>query len=274
VRLAASAKLHGHWSPSQLTVFTGADQLWVFDRKYYVLLIGMLFTWGVLFVNLIRARGPRRVFRSMPFQFFIMSAGGVMILPSTILIPGFLHSLVYVAERMSLGVAVCVCALLARARPRLFDRYAMAFLVALFFCFLWVDERALNGFEDRLRGAVATLDPGQRVVNVVDQPGLRVNAVTHMIDRVCIGHCYSYANYEPSTAQFRVRAVSPNPYVVSRYADSWALQTGTYSVKPEDEPLFAVDLAEPGQLAVKPLKSGTMSGGAYWEVLPHLLPAL
>ena len=150
-----------------------------------------------------------------------MSAGGVLILPATVFIPGFLHALAYIAERMSLGVGICVCALLAAVRPRPFERYAMLAVALLFFAFLYRDERVLNAFEDRMGGAVAGIAPGQRVVSLVDDPDLRVNALTHMIDRVCIGRCYSYANYEPSTAQFRVRAVAANPIVVKTYAESW-----------------------------------------------------
>ena len=34
---------------------------------------------------------------------------------------------------------------------------------------------------------------GQRVVTGIADAGLRVNAFTHMIDRACLGVCYSYA---------------------------------------------------------------------------------
>ena len=114
---------------------------------------------------------------------------------------------------------------------------------------------------------------GQRVVSLVSDPDLRVNAITHMIDRVCIGRCYSFANYEPSTAQFRVRVVAANPMVVKTYAESWDLQTGAYMVKPADEPLYAVDLDESGRFIVRALKAGTLCGSTYWKVLPELIPA-
>ena len=32
-----------------------------------------------------------------------------------------------------------------------------------------------------------------------------------MIDRICVGHCYSYANYEPSTDQFRISRDGTQP---------------------------------------------------------------
>lgn len=273
VRVWTTLAFSARWYPSQIAKITGADQVWVFDAKYYLALVGLLFLWGLLFLNLIRTRGGSRVLTGIPFQLFIMSAGGILILPATVFIPGFLHALAFIAERMSLGVGICVCALLAAVHPRPFERYAMLVVAVVFFGFLFRDERILNAFEDRMDGAVARIAPGQRVVNLVDDPDLRVNAITHMIDRVCVGRCYSFGNYEPSTAQFRVRVVAPNPIVVKTYGDSWDLQTGTYMVKPADEPLYALDLDESGQIVVRALKAGTVCGSTYWKVLPDLLPA-
>jgi hypothetical protein len=260
VRVWTTMAFSARWYPSQVGRITGADQVWVFDAKYYVALVGLLFLWGVLFLDLIRAWGASRVLTSVPFQFFIMSAGGILILPAAVFIPGFLHALAFIAERMSLGVGICVCALLAAARPRPFERYAMLAVALLFFAFLYRDERARNVFEDRMGGAMAGIAPGQRVVSLVDDPDLRVNAITHMIDRVSIGRCYSYANYEPSTAQFRVRAVAANPIVVKTCAESWDLETGAYMVKPADERLYAVDVDESGRVVIRALRAGTVCG--------------
>src|SRR5450631_3762826 len=47
------------WSPQQLRMATGADQVWVFDGKYYFVLAGLLILWGLLFLDLIKDAGPR-----------------------------------------------------------------------------------------------------------------------------------------------------------------------------------------------------------------------
>jgi hypothetical protein len=273
VHIAAAYAFSGRWDPTQITKITGADQVCVFGAKYGLALAGLLLVWGALFLKLIHQWGASRVFRSVPFQLFVVSAGGVLILPSAVLIPGFLHGLVYLSERMSLAVGICACALLASARPRALERYAMLALACVFFAFLYADERVLNKFEDRMAGVVARLQPGQRVVNLVDIPDVRVNALTHMIDRVCVGRCYSFANYEPSTRQFRVRATADNPFVVRTYSDSWALQTGIYLVKPADLPIYAVDLDGSGQVVVRDLKAGSLCGSTHWKVLRDLIPA-
>ena len=278
--LAAMLLLHAiisqtmvmHWSPQQITMTTGLDQVWVFDAKYYLVLAVLMLVWGRLFLDLVRLRGARQVVSGLPFQLCVISAAGVFILPTTVLIPGFHHSLVYIAERMSLGVGVCVCALLASAQPRRYERYALMVVALIFFAFLYRDERALNSFEDRMQDTVASVPPGQRVISAIDDPGLRVNALAHVIDRACLGHCYSYANYEPSTAQFRLRAIADNPYVIATYQDSWLLQAGGYVVKERDLPLYQVDVDAGGRMFVRILKAGETCGSTYWKILPDLLP--
>jgi hypothetical protein len=264
-------RMVSNWSAHQITLTTGLDQVWVFDGKYYAVLVALLFIWAMMFLNLIHLSDARQVIGSMPFQLCVISAAAVFILPTSILFPGFHHALVYIAERMSLGVGICFCALLAGARPRRFERVAMMAIAVLFFGFLYRDERALNSFEDRMQDTVATLPAGQRVISAIDDPGLRVNALAHTIDRACIGHCYSYANYEPSTAQFRIRAERENPYVASSYQDSWLMQMGMYVVKDRDLPLYQVDLDASGQMVAKILRAGEACGSTKWSVLGNLL---
>jgi hypothetical protein len=143
------------WSPVQIAMATGLDQVWVFDGKYYLVLMGLLIAWGLLFLALIHNSGVRQVVAGIPFQLFLLSAAGVSILPGTVMIPGLYHALGFIAERMSLGVAVFVCALLGTVRPRRPVRWALLAVAIVFFGFLYSDERVLNGFEDRMQNLVA-----------------------------------------------------------------------------------------------------------------------
>jgi hypothetical protein len=274
LRIVAMRTMGGRWHTLQIASMTGADQLGVFDAKYLLPPVAVLLLWSGLLADSIRRRGAARFFAGIPFQLFILSAGGIAVLPSTVLFPGYLRPLEYIAERMSLGVGILVCALLAGAIPHAFGRWAMVAVACMFFVFLYHDERALNGYEDRLEAAVSRLQPGHRVVSLVSDPGLRtVSATNHMIDRVCLGRCYSFANYEPSTRQFRIRVIADNSFVVRKPADSWALQIGTYVVKPADLPIHAIDLDASGKLVVRDLKAGTLCGSTHWKALPDLIPA-
>ena len=161
------------WSALQIVSTTGVDQVWVFDLKYYFVLVGLLLLWGLLFLEMMHRLGPRQVASSMAFQICIVSATGVFIMPTTVHVPGFQHSLVYIAERMSLGVGICVCALLGAAHARIFVRWGLVLLAVVFFAFLFRDERALNSFQDRMEDTVAGLHPRQSVAPAIDYGNLR-----------------------------------------------------------------------------------------------------
>ena len=267
LHLAMGRLLAVHWTASQFSLASGADQAWVFDGKYYLAAVALLLLWVSLFANLLRLLGGRQIVTSIPFHLSALSAAAVCILPTTILIPGYRHALVYIAERMSLGAGICVCALLGSAPARAFQKYALLGTAAVFFAFLWHDERALNRFEDGMTGAIAALQPMERVVSPFVDPELRVNALAHMVDRACLERCFSYANYEPSTAQFRVRAAPGNWYVAGNYGDSWDLQNGKHIVRREEAPLIRIAFDSSGRWEAETLKEEVLCRSISWDVL-------
>jgi hypothetical protein len=136
-------------SVAQLTSTTGINEGWVADSRYYWVLMGLAVVWGFWFLSLVRGRGARQVVAGIPFQLCVISAAAVFILPCSVLIPGFYHSLSYIAERMSLGVAVCVCACLGTIEPRRLERWALTAVAVTFFVLMYADERGVNSAEDR-----------------------------------------------------------------------------------------------------------------------------
>ena len=251
------------WSGSQLTNISGLDQLLVYDDKYAVIVAALLVLAVLRFVKLIRAK----IGLTVPLQVFLLTAAGVLFLPGSVLLPGYKHSLAFIAERMSLAIGVLLCALLAQAPSRPWERYAAVAAAALFFVFLYRDERALNRFEDRMAALVSRLPSNQRMVAGIDAPGLRINALSHMLDRICVNRCYSYANYEPSTAQFRVRVTGESPLIASTYEESFALQIGTYVVKERDVPLYQILVDQHGKMGIRELQAGQPSGMTFWNPL-------
>jgi hypothetical protein len=94
-------------------------------------------------------------------------------------------------------------------------------------------------------------------VSAVTAVGWRTVAVAHTLDRACMGHCFSYANYEPSTAQFRVRVLDGSPLAMARFRDSLSMQRGEYRVRAEDLPLWLIRYCGPGpQACAQPLRVG------------------
>jgi hypothetical protein len=265
LRAVLNARITTRGFPTQFLAATGLDQVWVFDGKYLLIVLGLILVWGLAFVGLLRQSRPVAIAASIPFHLCLLTAFAILVLPAEVLIPGYRHSLAFIADRMSLALSICTCALLGGVRYRPVQNGLMAVVALLFFGFLFHDERVFNAFEDRMERLVAELPPGQRAIAAIDAPSLRVNALTHMIDRVCISRCYSYANYEPSTAQFRIRVVGANPIVVSSYQDSWALQAGKYLVKERDLPLYEINLDQGGRMSQRSLQAGDSVGVSHWD---------
>jgi hypothetical protein len=183
------------------------------------------------------------------------------------MLPGYKNAFVYIADRMSLAVGVCLCAVLASAPARRLTVWALGVVSLLFFGLLYADERVLNQFEDRMEALVRQLPPYQRVIGGMADPSVRAEPLMHMIDRICVGRCYSYANYEPSTDQFRIRATAPNSIVAASYEDSMSMQMGGYIVKDRDVPLYQVGLDETGGLSIRALPAGAVVQVVFTDVL-------
>jgi hypothetical protein len=256
------------WEPSQFISMTGADQIWVFQSKYQPLEFILLVIWLSLYVRVVKRTSGLRVLFGVPFQLCVIVAAAVLFLPGAILVPGYNHALRYISERMSLLVGVAGCALVSSVSPGKREKAAIAVLAGLFFSFLYMDARSLNYVESLMEQSVAQIPPGARVISALCDQHKDVNLLGHTLDRVCIRHCFSYANYEPSTAQFRIRALPGNPAVVADDQDANALQEGRYVVKPGDLPLYQIYLH--GQyLDTRLLAAGEVTGATCVESTPN-----
>jgi hypothetical protein len=260
------AAMGTRYIPRQIWAATGIDQICIYGNKYWAPAGGLLLVWGWLAVTAFRGSGARDVLSNLPFQVCILTAAGILIMPGRVGIPGYNHPLVFLAERMSLALGICICGLVAAAvRP--YQRYAIAVLALVFFGFVYADERVLNGLEERMQSLVSQLPPGQRVISALDDPDLRTNPLTHMIDRACLAHCWAYGNYEPSSAQFRIRVTGPSPLVMTSDLAVGQLGMGTYVVEDRDLPLYQVVSDPRGRMAIRSLAAGTPTGITPWTGL-------
>ena len=256
-----SARYHTVWSPLQIFGVTGADQAFVYGRKYVVITMGLLLLWLMWLRRLLKESGWRGL--QIPGQLLLLTGAGVVLIPSRIDFPQYAHALVYIADRMSLISGVLLCGVLAETRVRRGEIIALAALTAVFFGFLYADGARANRQENQIQEVVEQRVPRDaRVVFLSSQRNLRVDPLTHVADRVCIGRCYSYANYEPSTRQFRIRAAQNNGIVVTSYKDSYQLASGDYMVRPQDVPLYQVETCTPGahEYCVRELRAGELNG--------------
>ena len=265
-------RYRGEWAAGQASALTGAEQTWVFGVHYIPITVALLGIWTLWFQRMLDRRGTARTVLDIRFQLCLLSAASVVIIPGSVLLPGMHHTLNVMAERMSLATAVMFCGVAASLRPRRREIVALTVIAAVFFGCIYADERALNRVESEMAGLVTQIPPGQRVISTLAEPNSRVNSLAHLIDRVCIGKCLSYANYEPSTAQFRVRADRENSIVVWQYAQSWGMQAGGYVVEARDLPLYNIDLCDPAgrTLCITSLRAGATLKNTWLRAAPVL----
>jgi hypothetical protein len=244
------------WQIRQLFFATGADQVWIYDAKYLKLFGCILLLAILLLYDLIARKGIAAVAGGLPFQLACLTATGVLLIPVSIQLPQYQHRLTFIADRMSLATAVCCCIMLGLGNPPKALKGALMALAAVYFFFVYSDARAANRIEDRVERVLDALPPGQRVVSAVASRGIRLDPLGHLLDRPCAGRCFNYANYEPSTGQFRLRAIAENRIVFDKYRDSYDLQKGQYTVKARDLPLYEVYACGPEQFCLRMLRLG------------------
>jgi hypothetical protein len=272
VRVILDACVPTLWGPKQALFATGADQVWLYGWKYAVIAVGLLSVWGIVLLRDFGRNGPRGPLGNVGLHISLLTAAAIVVLPQSVQLPQYNHALTNIAPRMSLLMAIALCSALA---SRNVSRRVVAVLSAfavLFFLFVYADSRALNLVEDRMESLLGGLPPGARVISALGDTSVRIDALAHMADRACIGRCYSYANYEPSTLQFRVRAVAPGPVVLARYDDCYAVAQGTYVVRESDGVLYQIRACGPdgSGLCLRLLKPGDITGKTLLQVLPHL----
>ena len=247
--------------PGWFYFFTGADQLVLFGKRY------MIFAWALpalaivaLGADVVRRRGESGAWTlfKIPVQLYILALLAVPLLPRGITFPDGTAPISLLTERMTSVSAVILLCILGAMRPSRWHLAGAAAIAAVFFAFTYQDTAAVNRMEAQVERLVRTLPPNQRVVGTILPPrGSRI-LIQHLLDRACIGHCFSYGNYEPGSKVFRVRATEENPYVLSDYGDAVSTEQGDYIVQREDLPVFQVYQCDEDwtQLCIASLKEG------------------
>jgi hypothetical protein len=195
---------------------------------------------------------------AIPLQLYLLVELGVVLLPDGIRLAGFPAALALLTERITSISAVLLCCLLAAVKTRKWHLAALSAIAAVFFSFIYQDTAILNRMEAQVERLVRTLPPGQRVLGTIKPTtGSRV-LIQHVLDRACIGHCFSYGNYEPTTGMFRVRALPGNHFNMTDDDSTAQMEDGSYEVQAQDLPAFQVyqcSLAGT-ELCIRPLEEG------------------
>jgi hypothetical protein len=134
----------------------------------------------------------------------------------------------------------------------------------VFFAFLYQDTGWLNQLEANAEKLVENLPAGTRVIVTARAlEGSRIPFIGHSVERACIGHCFSYANYEPASGEFRVRVREGSPVATSSTDLAEDMASGEYEVDDADLPIKQIwqcDEKDLTRLCIRDLLAGETNG--------------
>lgn len=235
----------------------GADQVWLFSLAFLPLAIAFQALTLLGVVEMFSRLGVARVVSSAGFQTLAASAMVAAAMPNRILFPGYTMPITLLSQRLTLPLAVAAIWLILRTLP---SRKVMAAgwpMASVFFGLVYVDTARIQQEEDLLRAEVLELPRGARVLSDMVTEDGRVLMHFHLLDRACIGHCFSYGNYEPASEQFRVRVDWRNPYVVPDRRTTEQIEYGGFVVQPYQDPIHHLHWDRPSRrFTLRVLRSG------------------
>jgi hypothetical protein len=241
-------------------LFNGADQIVLYSHAYkHIALAIFLLVLFTLATELWRRRNDLEFLKTggILLQLYLVLQCLVLVLPFGVLLPGYSAPLTFLPHRLTTLSAVLICGLLALTRPRKWQSLAYTLAAVVFFSLLYRDTAIINNMEEQSDRLVASLPFGRRVLFTVPDHGSRLK-IGHFVDRSCIDHCFSYGNYEPSSGQFRIRAMPGNGTVMTHVLDVWNMENGVYEVHSNDLPANEIyQCGEKGrQVCLRPLEAG------------------
>ena len=246
-------------------MFNGSDQLLLFGPRYRIAAAAfLLFVLAVLVslaIDLARERASASGVWAkigLPLELYALVAIGVVTLPGGIHLPQYPAAIALLTQRLTSVSAVLICCVLGSVRARRWHAVAAWAVALIFFGMLFHDTARISRMETKVEQLVRTLPRDSRVMaTIATFPDSRV-VIQHIVDRACIGRCFSYGNYEPASEQFRMRASFGNRLVMTNDRDTAAMEEGWYEVRTEDLPAWEIYQCGPDatDLCVRGLEAG------------------
>ena len=243
--LANDLAYDADWPPGPFVLRNGADQLVVFGHRYWYL-YGAVVAWAaVSFVTAawiaIRRKEREWKFLRLSLELYVVAVCVTAVLPENMRSSHYAGWIGLLVSRLTTITAIFGLAALACVRLRRWMGAGFGLCAGAFFLFLYQDTRILDVMETNAEKITASLPYGTRIVPVINAPGeWRVQFIGHAVERACIGRCFSFSNYEPSSGQFRIRARPGSPVVTASSNVAEDMAGGEYVVKASDLPLTAI----------------------------------
>ncbi len=259
--------LFADWDRGPFYLYNGADQLGLYGKRYFFL-AGAAFLFGLICVaaDVYERRRDGSSWKplELPFELYAVAFCATALLPEN-LRPS-LHSgwIGLLGARLTTISAIFGLCLMGYLKPRKWHLAGFSICAVVFFAFLYQDTSWLNRLEANAEKLVTDLPVGTRVIVTARGPvDSRIAFIGHSVERACIGHCFSYANYEPASEQFRVRVRKGSPVVTSSTDDAEDMASGEYEVDEMDLPIkqiYQCGEKELTKLCIRDLEAGETNG--------------
>lgn len=264
-------KLHplyeADWADPPFYQWNGSDQFRIFGVAYDYLAWGLVLMGLVFLVIELWQHGRDASFwkgRRLLLELYGIAFCAVAFLPEDLRPDPGGSWIGGLATRLTLLCTIFAGCFLATLRPKLVHFLGSAACAAVFFALLFRDTGFLDRLEENAEEITRQLPYGTRVSGTVFSPPDFRPKYEHVVDRACIGRCFLYSNYEPSTLKFRVRVAKGGSRIVASVVDEAEdLQFGNYDVEDGDLPMkqiYQCDPSELTKLCVRDLHSGEKNG--------------
>ena len=262
-----AAKYLVDWDRGPFYLYNGADQLALYGQRYFCL-AGAAFVFGLVCVAVDLYAGRRngltgRRFQ-LPFELYAVAFCATALLPESLRPSPDGGWIGLLGSRLTTISAIFGLGVLGLLKPKKWHLAGFGVGAIVFFVFLYQDTGWINRLEANAERLVSNLPPGTRVIATVwAPPGTRIPFVGHAVERACIGHCFSFANYEAASGEFRVRVRKGSPVATSSTDDAEDMASGEYEVDETDLPLkqiYQCDASDLTKLCIRDLEPGETNG--------------
>jgi hypothetical protein len=265
--LVRRAKFEIDWDKPPFYLLNGVDQLAVYGERYVWLGWATLIFGIICFVaSLFAARKDWDTLKLLvlPLELYAIIFCATALLPENIRPTLYAAWIGLIVSRLTTISAILGLCILGALNPKKWQFGGFGVLAIVFFVFLYEDTKVLNAVESNAETLVSALPYGTRVTPTIRAADdSRVQFIGHLVDRACVGRCFTYSNYEPSSGQFRVRVRKGSPLAMDSANDAEDMEGGTYEVQAQDLPLkqvYQCDVTDLTRLCAYDLSEGQTTG--------------
>jgi hypothetical protein len=242
------------WPERPFYVFNGLDQFVLYSARYRFVAYALLAIFVFWLASEYFQRRETPIF-SGPFflslELYLVAFCVISLLPQNLRDGPYSAWIGLLVSRLTVISAIFALCTLSTVRPIKPAAVATLACSIFFFTLLFRDSATLNRLDAHAESLTASLPFGTLVIpTLASPPDSRIQFVHHIVDRACIGHCFTYSNYEPSSTQFHVRVSPGSPLIAYRAADAQEMEAGNYIVRASDPPFVDIYQCSPTDFTI------------------------